>query len=137
MKNKKSIISTVITVACITIAVNLFTPKSTLSDKDLEKEIKRVNKEELPMPLDEFMRLDSIKILSPKVLTYYVTANILKEEAEDDAMREYLHPNILANIKNNKTLEVYRNSNITWNYRFNDSIGVFFHEYTVTPQMYK
>lgn len=137
MKNKVSILGTIMTVTCVTIAVNLFTPKSTLSDKDLEKEIKRVNKEELPMPLDELMRLDSIKILSPKVLTYYVTANILKEEAEDDAMREYLHPNILDNIKNNKALEVYRNSNITWNYRFNDNDGVFFHEYTVTPQMYK
>ncbi|MDR1501900.1 MAG: hypothetical protein LBT43_05535 [Prevotella sp.] len=87
------------------------------------------------MPLDEFMRLDSIKILSSKVLTYYVTANILKEEAEDDAMREYLHPDILDNIKNNKALEVYRNSNITWNYRFNDSIGVFLRIYSYTANV--
>lgn len=137
MKNKVSILSTIITVTCVTIAVNAFTYKNTLSDEDIKREIERINKDELPIELNESMRLDSIIISLPKVLCYYVTADVFKEEVEYDAMEEYLHPILLEDIKTNKELIKYRNSNVTWKYRFNDKNGAFFHEYTITPQGYK
>lgn len=132
--NVKQLISVAISVAVMTIGVNLATNRN--SADDFDKALEVFNKK-LPQELDEYTRLDSIGSPSEKTLIYNITVNIDKEEADFESIKEYVHSNILENIKSGKELRKFREAGFTWQYRYNDKNGVFFHEFIVTPDMYK
>lgn len=91
---------TAVVVGTITIMANVFTSTGTLSDSDIEKGLLDANKE-LPMQINEYMRLDSIKLTSAKELSYFVSTDNFKEEANYDTIRKYIDPMLLDNVKNN------------------------------------
>ncbi|HCO68295.1 MAG TPA: hypothetical protein DIT04_11145 [Dysgonomonas sp.] len=132
--NIKKIISTVFLVAAVTISVNVAT-NSFNSEANLEKEIKKFNKD-LPQQMDEFTRLDSVKMPAELNLAYYITVDIDKEEADYESIKQYIHPNILNNIKHESSLKYFRKKHFTWSYYFYDKNRILFHEYIITPYMY-
>lgn len=126
---------TAVVVGTITIMTNVFTPIGTLSDSDIEKGLLDTNKE-LPMQINEYMRLDSIKLTSAKELSYFVSTDNFKEEANYDTIRKYIDPMLLDNVKNNPEFKKFRNAKVTCKYIFKDKIGEEFYKFTITPDMY-
>lgn len=127
---------TAVVVGTITIMANIFTSTGTLSDADIEKGLIDANKE-LPIDITEYMRLDSIKLTSSKEMSYYVTTDNLKEEANYDTIRKYVDPMLLDNVKNNPEFKKFRSAKVTCKYIFLDKVGEEFYKFTITPDMYK
>lgn len=129
-------ILTAVIIGMITIMANIFSSTGNLSDTDIEKELIDANKE-LPIQITEYMRLDSIKLTSIKELSYFVTTENLKEEANYDTIRKYVDPMLLDNVKNNPEFKKFRASKVTCKYIFLDKVGEEFYKYSITPDMYK
>lgn len=133
-KEKIRIITVILTIAISSLTAH-FVP-AYIKKYRLNKEIENYNKT-LPQQLDEFSRMDSVKLTSMKSINYFLTVDILKEEANDSSIAANIHPNILHTIKTEPSLEDFRKNNFTWKYTYMDKKGVLFHEYEVTPEMYK
>lgn len=78
----------------------------------INKEIKEFNAT-LPKQLDEFSRMDSVKMISNKSINYFLTIDILKEETNDSIIAANIHPNILNTIKTEPALEGFRKKKFT------------------------
>lgn len=106
------------------------------SESALKKEVEKFNKE-LPQQLDEITRIDSISLPSDKILIYYLTVDVPKDEISPDYMKESVAPNILNIIRTEPNLDIFRKRETTWYYKYYDNRGSMFFEYVITPEMYK
>lgn len=107
-----------------------------IENYQIKKEVENFNAT-LPKQLDELSRIDSVKMISAKSINYFISVDILKEETNDSILAENIDINVLNSIKTEASLENFRKKNFTWKYTYTDKEGVLFHEYTVTPEMYK
>lgn len=108
---------------------------------DFESELKsaavELNKQ-TPMPVDEYMRLDSAATIGKTNFIYYFTLyNIEKAEVHLDSVTKYIRPGVIANVKNTPELKIFRDQDVSMDYRYYDKNGEFITEIAVTPDLYK
>lgn len=131
---RNTILSTIISVTLVTLSANYLSP-TRRSESRIKKELEKYN-QSLPSSFDEVTCLDSVTMPTFRILNYYITANVMKDEVDIESIKQNILPNILSNIKNSSSLKELRNKHFTWNYIFNDIDGIVFYEYIITPEMY-
>lgn len=131
------IIYSVILVFAVIVFANFVIKYGKITDKQLISKTEAYNKT-LPLTIDKYARVDSVKVAHPEVLNYYITCvDIIKEESDSDMMEKYVYPELLYNIKENPEIDNFRNNKITIRYLLYDKNGNFLNEHIITPEMYK
>lgn len=114
---------------------NLFSGGPTL-DESLRNAAAEVNKT-TPKQLDEETRLDSAESLPNRTFRYNITlVSVTKSEVDAEAIKDFVEPNIMSNVKSASDLKAFRDNNITIVYRYKDKDGELLFDVEVTPDEY-
>lgn len=138
-KRKKSVPKTI--AALISSAIIGFTVTYNSMNNSLEKKLEKTVediKDQFPMQIDQFTRVDSASVIPPSTLQYYFT--LTQEEKatiELDTIKKYLKPKVIENIKTNPEMEDLKKNKVTLGYQYHDKNGDSVYTLMVTPDMYK
>lgn len=135
ISNLKSLIEIIVCIACVIVLFSKCNTKNNSFEQGIKDGIVSYSKT-LPQRIDEITILDSLSMPSDKVLNYYYTVGISKEEANYTSIEDNVNSAILTNIKTSAELEPLRSLGYTWHYLYYDRNGNLFHDYIVSPDMY-
>ena len=114
---------------------NLATPFTI--DKQLKDGAIEVNRI-CPQMVDNETRLDSANSIQEKTFSYYYTlVNKTKKELDIGAIRHYLTPQLVQNIRTNEQLRFMRDNQVTMVYNYYDKNKIMLLDIYVTPYDYK
>lgn len=106
-------------------------------DKKMVKVASNLNKT-CPIMLDKETRLDNTVALPGHVFQYNFTlVHMTKGSVDVQALKKYIEPNALNNIKTNPDLKVFRDNKTTMNYFYRDKNGTFLLKISITPDQYE
>ncbi len=111
--------------------------KAPTFDKAMMEAASELNKS-CPFMVDKDTRLDNAAAMPGNVFQYnYTLVNLDKSEVDPDAVKKYIEPSIINNVKTNPDLELYRENKVTMAYSYRDKNGVFVLKINVTPDLYE
>lgn len=88
--------------------------------------------------IDAETRLDNAIALPPNTIQYnYTLINMDKATADTVAMKNYVEPSIVNNIRTNPQMEFQREHKTTMNYYYKDRNGQYLFLVSVTPEQYQ
>ena len=106
-------------------------------DKAMTKMASEINKT-CPMMVDQETRLDNVVTFPKNILQYnYTLIDVEKANADTVAMRKFLEPRIINNVKTNPQMKFQRDHQTTLNYYYRDKEGLFLLLISVTPEKYQ
>jgi len=106
-------------------------------DKVMMKTASELNKT-CPIMLDADTRLDNVLALPNKTFSYnYTLVNYEKEMVDTIALKNYLMPNIINNIKTNPEMKFVRDAGVIMKYYYKDKNGNYLLSIIATPEQYK
>jgi predicted RNA-binding protein len=125
----------VLSLVGIVYMVYVFT-KPVSFDRLLLQEAREKNRS-CPQYVDQETRLDNTTVLDGNVFQYnYTLIKRVKDSIQVEALRSYLEPSIIANIKTNPDLRYQRENNITISFNYKDKNGQAVLKISITPSMY-
>lgn len=103
---------------------------------DLASATKIIN-DKCPQWVDPESRLDSVLLLPVGLTFYYSLPNKIRSTFDPHALKAYLIPEIIDNIRGNYNLNMHRDSSLTMFFKYLDRNGNFITEIRVEPEMYQ
>jgi hypothetical protein len=105
-------------------------------EKQLVKASEEINKN-CPVMLDQTTRLDGTIAGPGKILVYrYTLVGLSFDDVDTSAMKAYLLPRILNNVKTSEDMKAFRENEVTMHYDYYDMNGVSVLSIRVSPEDY-
>ena len=109
--------------------------KTSAIDKALVTFVQEINKN-CPIQIDQYTRLDNVKILPGRILKYSYTLSLNKTDVNADELKNQIEPQLLSSIQTNPQLQIFRMNKTTFVYAYHDKNGDPMLEISITPEMY-
>ena len=108
----------------------------------VEKQLFTISNEankECPFMIDEGTRFDNTIVMPGNVFQFRYTLVYVERRSGVDtvALKNFILPNVISNIKASPQLKYQRDNKITMSYYYKDSRGDYLFSFPVTPEQYE
>jgi hypothetical protein len=134
--NKKLLFNVITFIVAFSLA--FFVTKKFMSgngvNSKIKAEIEAANKK-CPMKVHEFIRMDSIKLMNPKLIHYYYTMLAPKDSISDElrSVTTKIQEEAQHKFDTDASMKMIRENNISLNYIYNDINGERVVSFTLKP----
>lgn len=139
-ENKKKALSIVVGILAFGLAyfaTQYFFSKKPSFNEAMVEVANEINKT-CPMMIDQDTQLDNTMALPNNTFVYnYTLVNLEKENIDIEAVKNFIEPKVVNNMKTSPDMKLYRENRTTMTYNYKDKNGIFVLKINVGPEKYE